>query len=106
MKLQVDFENETEVSEFMEYITYKELFRKFMSDFNEFVKKEQTHAKNVNNALKAKIEAEKEKLNAMEEQIKNIDEVQKKALDELQEKIKGLGEDDEGIKVFGLQNEL
>lgn len=76
MQITVNFENEEELNDFIEYINHKELFRKFMKDFNEFVKKEQTHAKNVNNALKVKIKEEEEKLKNMEKQLKTIEEEQ------------------------------
>jgi len=73
MQITVNFENEEELNNFIEYINHKELFRKFMKDFNEFVKKEQTHAKNVNEALKAKIKKEEEEL---QNKIKSLEEEQ------------------------------
>ena len=70
MKLILD--DEDTIQEFLSFQQHRELFNKFMTDFNEFVSKHKTHAQKVSEALHRKIETEEKRVANMESELSNL----------------------------------
>lgn len=70
MKLILD--DEVTIQEFLSFQQHRELFNKFMTDFNEFVSRQKTHSQKVSEALHKKIEEEEKKLANMESELSNL----------------------------------
>ena len=71
--MELKITDEAQITEFFEFLKNRDLFNKFMKDFNSFVSKEKLHIQNVKANLDAKIKAEEERLAGLEEQLKKAD---------------------------------